>query len=119
MRSSSRSSAPRQFVTRESHHLWGRRYLLNVVECDEKPHVVLDHPRVTLVVRPGSTREKRESVVHAWHRSLLQEVIPKLIGKWEQRLGVAVAGYHLLRMKTRWGSCNPRARTIRLNTELV
>ncbi len=22
-------------------------------------------------------------------------------------------------MKTRWGSCNPRARTIRLNTELV
>ena len=23
---------PRQFVRRESHHVWGRRYLLNVVE---------------------------------------------------------------------------------------
>ena len=27
--------------------------------------------------------------------------------------------YFLQRMKTKWGSCNPRARTIRLNTELV
>ena len=110
---------PRQFVTRESHHLWGRRYLLNVVEREERPRVVLDHRRVTLVVRPGSTREKREAVVRAWHRSLLHEVVPELIGKWEGRLGVPVAGYHLQRMKTRWGSGNPRARTIRLNTELV
>uniref|UniRef100_UPI001C30D86C YgjP-like metallopeptidase domain-containing protein n=1 Tax=Achromobacter sp. GbtcB20 TaxID=2824765 RepID=UPI001C30D86C len=26
--------APRQFVTRESHYVWGRRYLLEVVERD-------------------------------------------------------------------------------------
>jgi hypothetical protein len=110
---------PRQFVTRESHHLWGRRYLLNVVEREEKPRVVIDHRRVTLVVRPGSTREKRESVVHAWHRSLLHAVVPKLIREWEERLGVQVATHYLQRMKTRWGSSNPRARTIRLNTELV
>lgn len=30
-----------------------------------------------------------------------------------------VAGYFVQRMKTKWGSCNPRAGTIRLNTELV
>ena len=27
--------------------------------------------------------------------------------------------YFVQRMKTRWGSCNPTARTIRLNTELA
>ena len=37
----------------------------------------------------------------------------------EPRLGVDVAAYFLQRMKTKWGSCNHRARTIRLNTELV
>ena len=28
-------------------------------------------------------------------------------------------GYYLQRMKTRWGACNHRAGTIRLNSELV
>lgn len=34
-------------------------------------------------------------------------------------MGVKVSGYFLQRMKTRWGSCNPAAGHIRLNTELV
>ena len=54
-----------------------------------------------------------------WHRSLLHEAVPKLISKWEPKLGVVVTGYFLQRMKTKWGSCNHRAGNIRLNTELV
>jgi predicted metal-dependent hydrolase len=42
-----------------------------------------------------------------------------LIRKWERKLGVDVAAYFLQRMKTKWGGCNHRAQTIRLNTELV
>lgn len=34
-------------------------------------------------------------------------------------MGVKVQGYFVQRMKTQWGSCNPTARTIRLNTELA
>ena len=34
-------------------------------------------------------------------------------------IGVRVAGYYLQRMKTKWGSCKPRAGNVRLNTELV
>ena len=30
---------PRQFIERESHYLWGRRYLLTVIEEDAKPFV--------------------------------------------------------------------------------
>ena len=111
--------APRRFVTRESHHVWGKRYLLTVVERDQKPSVAMDHRRITLHVRPGSDRSKREAVMHAWHKSLLHGAVPKLIRKWEPRLGRTVAAYFLQRMKTRWGSCNHKARNIRLNTELV
>jgi len=109
----------RAFVTRESHHLWGRRYLLTVVEEEAKPSVRLSPRRITLTVRPGSGREKRERVMHEWHKRLLHEAVPALIRKWEPRLGVRVTGYFLQRMKTKWGGCNPRARTLRLNTELV
>lgn len=110
---------PRQFVERESHYLWGRRCLLSVREEEAKPAVRIDHRRIVLTVRPGASAAKREAVIHEWHKSLLHQVLPKLIRKWEPRLGVEVAGYFLQRMKTKWGSCNHRARNIRLNTELV
>lgn len=111
--------APPRYVTRETHFLWGRRYLLRVIEDDAKPFVRLDHRRITLGVRPGSSHARRAEVMHQWHKKLLHEAIPPLIDKWEAQLGVRVRGYFLQRMKTKWGSCNHRAGTIRLNTELV
>ena len=109
----------RAFVTRESHYLWGKRYLLNVVEEDAKPSVRFSHRRLTLTVRPGSGRAKREEVMHEWHKGLLHKTLPPLIRKWEAKLALRVAGYFLQRMKTKWGGCNHRSGTIRLNTELV
>jgi predicted metal-dependent hydrolase len=111
--------APRRFVERESHDLWGRRHLLTVMYRDTKPFVSLDHKRITLTVRPGSDAQKRADIIHEWHKLLLHEVVPPIIMKWELKLKVKVAGYFLQRMKTKWGSCNHRARHIRLNTELV
>jgi len=110
---------PRKFVERESHYLWGRRYLLSVKEKEARPSVRLDHRRIVLTIRPGTSRPKREAVMHEWHKSLLHYALLELIRKWEPRLGVKVAGYFLQRVKTKWGSCNHRARKIRLNTELV
>lgn len=111
--------APRKFVERETHYLWGRRYLLSVRHEDAKPAVILDHRRITLTVRPGTSATKRAEIIHDWHKSLLHGVLPDLIAQWEKKLGVKVTGYFLQRMKTKWGSCNHRAGHIRLNTELV
>ena len=118
LRSQARES-PRKFVERESHYLWGRRHLLTIIYRETKPFVSLDHRRITLTVRPGSDAEKRAAVMHEWQKSLLHDVVPSLIKKWEPKLNVTVAGYFLQRMKTKWGSCNHRAGHIRLNTELA
>ncbi|MCI5211771.1 MAG: DUF45 domain-containing protein, partial [Candidatus Electrothrix sp. ATG2] len=96
-----------------------RRYLLTVVFQEGKPRVELDHKRLTLIVRPGASAEKRKEVMQEWHRSLLHQAVPRLITKWEQQLHVTVRAYYLQRMKTKWGGCNPQAGNIRLNTELV
>jgi predicted metal-dependent hydrolase len=111
--------APRRFIGRESHYLWGRRHLLSVAYRDAKPSVSLDHKRITLTMRPGSDAAKRAEVIHEWHKSLLHQFVPALIKKWEPKLKVKVTGYFLQRMKTKWGSCNHREGHIRLNTELV
>jgi predicted metal-dependent hydrolase len=110
---------PRAYIERESHYLWGRRYLLTVDYQDCKPKVVLSHNKIQLVVRPNSNHVKRAEVIHQWHKALLHQAIPPLIAKWQSKMNVAVKGYYLQRMKTKWGSCNHRAGHIRLNTELV
>ena len=110
---------PRKFLERESHDLWGRRHLLTVRYQEARPSVTLDHRQITLSVRPHANTAKRAEVMHEWHKSLLHEVIPALIRKWEPKLRVKVHGYFLQRMKTKWGSCNHRAGHIRLNTELI
>jgi len=58
-------------------------------------------------------------VIREWQTSLLHLAISPLIKKWETKLGVKVAAYHLQRMKTKWGSCNHASSNIRINTDLV
>lgn len=90
-----------------------------IEEKNAKPGVTLDHKRITLRVRPGSSLEKRAQIMHEWHKSQLHEAVPPLVHYWKSKLGVSVNRYYLQRMKTKWGSCNHGASNIRLNTELV
>jgi len=110
---------PRQFVERESHYVWGRRYLMTIAYREAKPSVALDHKRIALTVRPGTENAMRAKIIHDWHKRLLHAAIPPLVRKWERTLKVKVAAYFVQRMKTKWGSCNHVAQNIRLNTELV
>ena len=111
--------SPREYLDRESHHVWGRRYLLKLVEDHAAPSVQLHHAKLVLQVRPGSDEATRAAAVSDWYRGLLKAAIPPLIAAWEPRINVKVAGFYVQQMKTRWGSCNPPAGTIRLNTELA
>jgi hypothetical protein len=42
-----------------------------------------------------------------------------LIEKWERLIGARVRRFFVQRMKTKWGSCNDRVGSIRLNTDLA
>jgi predicted metal-dependent hydrolase len=108
----------REYLDRESHYVWGTRYLLHVVERDQPPSIELKHRRMTLTVRPRTVEARREAIVARWYRDQIRNVATELVAKWEPILGVKVERVFLQQMKTKWGSCNPRARTIRLNTEL-
>jgi predicted metal-dependent hydrolase len=109
----------REFLDRESHYVWGRRYLLKVKEANRTPSVELRHNEMILTVRPGSVMEKREGVFTAWYREQVRDAVTPLIEKWEPLLGVKVNRTTIRRMRTRWGSCTAGKRTIRLNTELA
>lgn len=111
--------SPREFIDRESHHVWGRRVLLKLAEADAPASVQLRHSKLMVSVRPGTGVAAREAIVASWFRQQLKTEVPSLIAAWEPRLNVEVNGFYVQQMKTKWGGCNPRARTLRLNTELA
>jgi len=109
----------REYLDRESHYVWGKRYLLKVSEGNEAPSVELKHSWMLLRVRPGADEKKKQAIMEEWYRQQLKKAAPPLIAKWEPLMGVKVGRFFVQRMKTRWGSCNHGARTIRLDTELA
>jgi predicted metal-dependent hydrolase len=109
----------REYLDRESHFVWGERYLLKVLEEERPPFVLLEHGHMLLAVRPGADEAKRREVAEGWYREELKRAVPPLLAKWEPLIGVKVERFYAQRMKTKWGSCNPRARSVRLNTDLA
>jgi predicted metal-dependent hydrolase len=110
---------PREYLDRESHYIWGKRYLLKVAENNAAPVVEQTRNILILRIRPGSSEGKKQAVLEEWYREQLKAAVPPLIEKWEPLLGVNVKRFFVQRMKTKWGSCSHGAGSIRLNTELV
>lgn len=111
--------APREYLDRESHYVWGKRYLLQIVEMDAPSSVELKHSKIRLQVRPGSDRARRHAVLEDWYRTALKQAVPALIEKWEPLIGVKAGRVFVQKMKTKWGGCNPATGNIRLNTDLA
>ncbi len=109
----------REYLDRESHYVWGERFLLEVIEQEAVPSVELTQSHMLLRVRPGASEEKKRTVVEDWYRKQLKKAALPLIGKWEQLLRVNVEKLYVQRMKTKWGGCNSTKGHIRLNTELA
>lgn len=110
----------REFIYRESHYFFGKRYLLNIIEQSGPSKVRLQNKnRIDLYVPVGSNGSKREQVLIEWYRRELKALIPPLISKWEEIIGVTVEDWGVKKMKTKWGSCNIQSRRIWLNLELA
>ena len=111
---------PREYMSGESHFVLGRAHRLEVVCENSSPRVSLKGKgKIILRVRPNSTLARREEVLMDWYRSELRVISTELLERWQKRIGVAVGSWGIKRMKTRWGTCNQRARRIWLNLELV
>lgn len=111
--------APREYLTRESHYFFGKRYLLKVITHNAPPKVTLKHSTIELYTRKQSDTAAREATMNEWYRMKLKEIVPELIAKWEKVMNVQVEEFGIRKMKTKWGTCNRNAKRIWLNLELA
>jgi len=112
--------SPREYKNRESHYFQGKRYLLNIIELDAPPKVVLKNKTyIDLFVRPGTATAKRHEIMNDWYRVQLKKLIPLLIDKWVKITNIEVKEWQIKQMKTKWGTCNIEKKRIWLNLELA
>ena len=110
----------REMVTGESHYFLGQRYRLRVVNHNGATIVVIrNKSTIELHVRQQITFEQRERLLQRWYRQQLKSLIPPLLGKWQNTLGVQVADWGIKKMKTKWGACSINPHRIWLNLELA
>jgi predicted metal-dependent hydrolase len=110
----------REMVSGESHYFLGRRYRLRLIACQGAAKLIVRTPgTMELHARAGLSAGQREKVLLSWYRERLKELIPPLIDKWQNRVGVRAEEWAIRKMKTKWGACNAEACRIWLNLELA
>lgn len=104
----------------ELHPYLGQQYRLLVQERPGPAKVELcGLDTIELCVRPGTGTARRKELLDQWYRARLAELVPPLLEQWQPVVGVRAAHWGIKKMKTKWGSCNIRARRIWLNLELA
>ena len=110
----------RRFQDGELHRVWGRSVRLHVREnAGRRKLEVMGPGDVALHVAEASTIAQRRQLFEAFYRAELEDAIPRLVARWEPVIGRRVGEWGVKKMRTRWGSCNPRARRIWLSLELA
>ncbi len=111
--------SPREYLDRESHYLWGKRYLLDICLTEGNQFLKLGHRKFHIGVARESSQSDVAALMDDFYRGELRDATQGLRAKWEKILEIEVKRIFIQRMKTRWGSCNPQKGNIRLNLELA
>ncbi|MCD4736912.1 MAG: M48 family metallopeptidase [Bacteroidales bacterium] len=109
----------KEFIPGETHFLFGNQYTMLLVRSEGKEGILLKKDTIYLYIRDINDRNRKQKVVDQWYRKNLNEIIPALIIKWEKVIGVKVNEVRIRKMRTRWGTCNPKAGRIWINLELA
>lgn len=97
----------------------GQYYPLLITENTGPEKINLIDNTICYYTPNTASQEKLVHHLDYWYKQELSRLIPNLITHWENKIAVRVNQWGIKKMKTRWGSCNVRARRIWLNLNLI
>ena len=109
----------REYVSGESHYLWGKPYRLQVVYEGTQHKIVKSPTKIIMTVPEGTDADARERLFAEWYRQELKRVLESVIIGCEKKTGVYADEFRIKNMKTRWGTCNIEKRRIWINLQLA
>ena len=117
MQSQERQSK-REYISGESHYLWGKPYRLDVEATGTSYEIMKLPNRILFKVPEGATRENKEKHFNEWYRTELKRVLDSMIHRIETKMDLYADEYKIKNMKTKWGTCNIEKRRIWINLQL-
>jgi len=131
-------STPKQeLVSGESIAYLGQEYRLKITNGNEESveligdylHVTLEHrnfqPQSSLRAEAQQSMcnendyNKKLELINAWYKEQAVGYFNQVINQYAPIVNKPVAKISIRKMKTRWGSCNPKKSYINLNLELI
>lgn len=111
----------REYVTGESHYFLGTRYLLKVLNTNQKAYVLRKIKYIELYVKSDASVTRKQEVMEGFYRDELQKVLAKLIEKWSEKMDEdsSTFSWNILHMQNQWGSCKTQKRSIQFNLLLA
>nr|WP_276330991.1 SprT family zinc-dependent metalloprotease [Leptospira meyeri] len=109
----------REYLDKESHYLFGKRYLLKVVESKAKPFIHVKTSTIVLSIPKNTSKPKIKKLIDEWYKLELQQKTAKLMINAQKKMGLTEIELGIRKMKTRWGSYIPGKKKVWLNTELA
>lgn len=111
--------AQKEYGTGDEIFVWGKKCRLEIFETDKKGYVEQNKDRILLFANAKSTPEQRGHILTEWYRTILKEAIPEVMEQCEAIAGVCADEWRIKNMRTRWGTCNVRARRIWISLKLA
>ena len=110
--------APFAYESGEMHSLWGEKHELVIREAS-RPGVRLEAGRIVMDIEAGMDAADRRGLMRLFYSKCVTIALWDVVARYEKLMQVRVAGISCRFMKTRWGSCTSRNRTIRINCMLA
>lgn len=97
----------------------GVHYPIVYQETQGTSQIFLKNKFIYCLYHKHTTEIQKQLVLDSWYKKEMQNLLPDLIAHWEKIIEVQVVTWGIRKMKTRWGSCNPKAKRIWLNLTLI
>lgn len=111
----------REYVSGESHYLFGRRYLMKIIPTTERTHIIKKVKYLEMYVRKDAGTERRKTVMEGFYRMELRPVLKAFVYKWADVMEENPSSFEwsILLMQKQWGSCITTSRKIQFNLLLA
>jgi len=108
----------KELVSGESFAYLGRNYRLKVsTATNESVKLIGGYLHVNLSDK--TNHDKKNQLIETWYKQKAEDYFKKVITKYTKIVKQEIAKVSIRKMKTRWGSCNPKKSYINLNLDLI
>jgi len=101
----------------EHHPFLGKHYPIQI-HLASKNNVILKNNTLEIHTKEADSQYVKK-ILDEWYRYQLKQLLPPLFRKYEPLMQVKVKEFGIKSMKTRWGTCNPKAARIWINLEMA